>query len=73
MTKLNKMKKMKIAMNKHSYTYLAILFVVLTFTGCKTPSLVQRTENKEVPLSFNDSKDTTNSAQSKRKDYFTDV
>lgn len=65
--------KMKIIMNRHTYKYVAFLFVVLTFTGCKTPSLMQRTENKEVPLSFNDSKDTLNSAQLKWKDYFTDV
>jgi multidrug efflux system outer membrane protein len=59
-------------MNKYKYIYLAFLFITLTFTGCKTPDLMKRTENKEVPLSFNDSKDTLSSAQLKWKDYFTD-
>lgn len=59
-------------LNKHNYIYVAVVCFVLTFTGCKTPSLVQRTENKEVPLSYNDSKDTLNSAKLKWKDYFTD-
>jgi len=64
--------KMKIIMNRHTYKYITFLFVVLIFTGCKTPALTQRTENKEFPLSFNDSKDTLNSAQLQWKDYFTD-
>ncbi|CAM3676931.1 efflux transporter outer membrane subunit [Flavobacterium gelidilacus] len=59
-------------MNKHKYIYIAFVFIGLTFTGCKTPNLMQRTESKEVPLSFNDLKDTLNSVQLKWKDYFTD-
>lgn len=59
-------------MNKHTYKYIVFVLFVVTFIGCKTPDLVQRTENKEVPVSFNDSKDTLNSAQLKWKDYFAD-
>jgi multidrug efflux system outer membrane protein len=59
-------------MNKYKYIYIAFLFITLNFTSCKTPDLMKRTENKEVPLSFNDSKDTLSSVQLKWKDYFTD-
>lgn len=66
------MKKMKTIKSKSLYNYLFTISFVLIFIGCKTPTLLQKTENKDVPLSYNDSKDTINSAQLKWKDYFTD-
>jgi outer membrane protein, multidrug efflux system len=59
-------------LNKNKIVYLTIVCFVLTFTGCKTSSLVQRTENKDVPESYMGSKDTLNSGKLKWKDYFTD-
>ena len=58
--------------NKYTYMYVGVACIVLTFTGCKTPSLVQKTENTTVPASYNTSQDTVNTAQVKWKDYFTD-
>ncbi|MCB0401049.1 MAG: efflux transporter outer membrane subunit [Flavobacteriales bacterium] len=55
-------------------TYIIITtgFLALGFSACKTPGFVSKTENKSVPGSFNESTDTTNTAQVKWKDYFTD-
>ena len=64
---------MKIAMNRHTYKYIIFVLFIVTFIGCKTPDLVQRTENKEMPVSFNDSKDTLNTATLKWKEYFKDA
>ncbi len=58
--------------SKYKYVYVVAGCLVLTFTGCKTPSLVQREANTETPASFNGSQDTTNIAQLKWKEYFTD-
>lgn len=46
----------------------------MAFTGCKTPSVIQRTESKEVPESYTNTsiRDTINSAKIKWKDYFKD-
>lgn len=50
-----------------------ILFISLGFTACKLPSsLVQKTENKTVPLNYNNSADTLNTATVKWKSFFTD-
>lgn len=56
----------------NTFKYSIILGLALNFTGCKTPTMVQKTENKEVPLSYNDSKDTLNTATFKWKEYFVD-
>ncbi|WP_026705188.1 TolC family protein [Flavobacterium soli] len=56
----------------NTFKYIIILGLALNFTGCKTPTMVQKTENKEVPLSYNDSKDTLNTATFKWKEYFVD-
>lgn len=66
------MNKLKKVMNKHTYKYIVVVLFVATFIGCKTPNLMQRTENKQMPLSFNDSKDTLNSGHLKWNDYFAD-
>jgi len=64
--------KMSKMFSKYKYVYVVAGCLVLTFTGCKTPSLVQREANTETPASFNGSQDTTNIAQLKWKEYFTD-
>jgi outer membrane protein, multidrug efflux system len=43
----------------------------LMFTAC-IPTLVRKTESKEVPSSYNNSQDTTNTAKIKWKDFFKD-
>ncbi len=59
-------------LNKYKYLYLGIAGLALTI-GCKTPAVIQKTENKTVPELFADSSsDTVNSAQIKWKDYFAD-
>ncbi|MDR6968228.1 NodT family efflux transporter outer membrane factor (OMF) lipoprotein [Flavobacterium arsenatis] len=55
------------------FKYILLVSLTLNLTACKTPSLVQKTENKEVPLSYSNSKDTLNTATFKWKEYFKDV
>ncbi len=42
------------------------------YTACNVPHLVQKNERSSVPASYTDSQDTTNMAQVKWKDFFTD-
>ncbi|MFD2934089.1 TolC family protein [Spirosoma flavum] len=58
--------------NKRRLTWVGITLVALFFSGCTVPRLVQRTENKSVPASFYDSQDSTNSAKTIWRSYFTD-
>lgn len=59
----------------NKYVYIGIACVVLTFTGCKTPSLVQKKENTSTPAAYSANgaaQDTINSGKMKWKQYFTD-
>ena len=58
--------------SKYKYVYVVAGSLLLTYTGCKTPSLVQREANTETPASYNGSKDTVNTATQDWKDYFAD-
>ncbi|WP_134089600.1 TolC family protein [Olivibacter sp. XZL3] len=59
--------------SKYKYVYvIAGCLVLITYTGCKTPSLVQREANTETPARYNDSQDTLNTAKLTWKEYFTD-
>ncbi|MRS59912.1 TolC family protein [Larkinella terrae] len=52
---------------------LGVVFAItLLNAACTVPRVVSKTENKNVPASYNDSQDTTNSASTKWRDYFTD-
>ena len=42
------------------------------YTACLGPSIIKRTENKTVPVSYNTSKDTLNIAKVKWKTFFKD-
>lgn len=66
------MKSMNKRLNK--CIYIGIASLVLTFTGCKTPDLLVKTENKNVPEAFNSTaaKDTVSTGKMKWKEYFTD-
>ncbi len=44
----------------------------LMFTGCKAPSVVQKTAKPNVPASYNHSQDTSNSALIDWEEYFSD-
>lgn len=58
--------------NKKIVLYAGISFLSLLYSSCTGPSLVQRTENKSTPASFNNAQDTTNTAKVKWKEFFTD-
>ncbi|MFC5412524.1 TolC family protein [Larkinella bovis] len=49
-----------------------VLAITLLNAACTVPRLVTKTENKAVPASYSGSQDTTNSARTKWRDYFTD-
>lgn len=51
---------------------LLLIVIILSFTACKLPTVVQKTENRNVPASFNTSIDTLNSAKVVWKSFFTD-
>ncbi len=51
---------------------MGIALIALTYSACKTPELVQKSANAAVPASYSNSQDTTNTAQVKWKDFFTD-
>jgi outer membrane protein, multidrug efflux system len=53
------------------YRLLGLAAICLA-AACKIPSYVERTPNKTVPASYNSTQDSTNSAQLKWKEYFTD-
>lgn len=54
------------------YRYAGIACVSLTFLACKNLAIVNRTENKTVPESYNSVKDSINTAKTKWKDFFKD-
>lgn len=60
-----KMKKNKI------WIYFAIASLSLMYTACIGPSFARK-ENKKVPESYNNLKDSTNTVNIKWKDFFTD-
>jgi multidrug efflux system outer membrane protein len=59
-------------LRKTIYKQLAVAYVLLSFSACKLPALVSKTENKNVPAAYNNSQDSTNSAKIKWKEFFTD-
>ena len=58
--------------NKRIANWTGVLFITLLSASCTVPLLVQKTENKNVPASFNGSQDSTNSAKTTWREYFTD-
>ncbi|PZO28386.1 MAG: RND transporter [Flavobacteriaceae bacterium] len=59
----------------NTFKKIVAICMVIAFSGCKTPSLIQRNENKGVPSSFGSNgvvEDTINSGKIKWKDYFKD-
>jgi multidrug efflux system outer membrane protein len=65
-----KTKKMK---NSSKIKYAGLTCVLVSFIGCKAPSITERNENKTVPEAFaNISLDTVNSAKMQWRSYFKD-
>ncbi len=58
--------------NKRKLTWAGVTLVTLLVTSCTVPRLTQKTENRAVPVSFNTSQDSTNTAKTRWRDYFTD-
>lgn len=54
------------------YKSVGFILICAAYSACKLPQVAQRTENKEVPLSFAGSTDTLNSTRIKWKDFFKD-
>ena len=52
--------------------YAGIFCLSLLYTACTVPAVVQKKENKNVPVGYKDSKDTINTAKIKWKDFFVD-
>jgi len=59
--------------NKRIINWVGITIIALTYTACSVPSLVQKTENKVVPVSYKGSQDSTNSGKVSWKVFFTDT
>src|SRR3954467_10452586 len=54
------------------YKSIVVLLTCLLFAGCTTFTPVRKTDAVAMPQSYSDSKDSTNSAQLKWKDFFAD-
>ncbi|MDQ6479375.1 efflux transporter outer membrane subunit [Dyadobacter sp. LHD-138] len=59
--------------NKRILNWVGITLTALTYTACSVPSLVQKTESKVVPVSYNSSQDSTNTGKTSWKVFFTDT
>ncbi|WP_420149163.1 TolC family protein [Spirosoma sp.] len=58
--------------NKQILSWAGITLLALLHTACSVPRLVQKTENRNVPASYNGSQDSTNTAKTVWRQYFTD-
>lgn len=54
------------------YKGLGLVLICAAYTACKLPEVAQRAENKNVPVSFNGSDDTVNTAGMQWRNFFTD-
>lgn len=60
-------------MNTTLKKIIKIIGILFIFTGCAVPALVKKTENKLMPLHYNNSQtDSTNSFSSQWKDFYSD-
>ena len=53
-------------------SWVLIAAVAISVTACKSLKVNPKTENKNIPASYNGSQDTTNTADIRWKDFFTD-
>jgi outer membrane protein TolC len=54
------------------YIINLILLNSIIFWGCKTPEILSKSKAKKIPQFFTETKDSSNSADIKWKDYFED-
>ena len=54
------------------YKSVGIACLTIVMTGCGVPNMVEKTANSAVPESYKGSQDTTNTAQIKWKEFFSD-
>jgi multidrug efflux system outer membrane protein len=60
-------------MLKHSINkYIGIACIALSYTACKMPAIVSKTENRSVPASYSGNSDSSNAANLSWRTYFTD-
>ena len=59
--------------NKYfSYSYIGMAFIAMSLMACKNLALVNKTENKSVPSSYNQLNDSINTASKNWKAFFKD-
>ncbi|TAE30667.1 MAG: TolC family protein [Cytophagales bacterium] len=58
--------------NKRLYIGLGAVCITLAASSCKTPTLIERTENRRVPVSFNAGSDSVNTGAFRWAEFFTD-
>lgn len=58
--------------NKQVMKWAKLTLVTLCLSACTVPRLVQKTENRSVPVRYNNVQDTTNTADIKWQNYFND-
>ncbi|HTD39372.1 MAG TPA: TolC family protein, partial [Mucilaginibacter sp.] len=54
------------------FIYAGIICISLLYASCSLPNFGRKTENKTVPATYNNSKDSINTAKVKWKQFFTD-
>ncbi|RZK92974.1 MAG: TolC family protein [Pedobacter sp.] len=54
------------------YKYLGLALICAAYSACKVPEFAQRSEKKNVPVSFNNSPDSTDTGKVQWRQFFTD-
>jgi multidrug efflux system outer membrane protein len=52
--------------------WAGIMFLALIYTGCSVPAILPKKENRNIPVSYYNSQDSTNTGKVNWKSYFTD-
>jgi multidrug efflux system outer membrane protein len=58
--------------NLRRYTFIGLLGIGLALTGCRVPAIVESTQTKPVPESYDNSKDSSNVSMIQWRNFFTD-
>lgn len=58
---------------KNKKYFLGFILIVMLYNACKMPSVLHKVENKQVPNAYNNRQDTSNIANVKWKNYFSDT
>ncbi len=66
------MKKQKEMSLRLKNIILSFVLLMVGFPACKTPGILTRNENKNMPEAYLTNKDTNNTASIKWKEFFTD-